>query len=520
MQYRFENQIVDQGRRELWRDDRAVAVEPQVFDLLAYLVENRDRVLSRDELIDAVWGGRIVSDSTLTSRINAVRTALADNGTEQRLVRTYPRRGFRFIGEVHDVDGYAAPGTVSATPGGHDRSGTGQPKVAVLPFRNLGGDASREYFCDGMTEDIIAALARHRSLLVIARTSSFAFKNREADVRRIGRDLGADYIVDGSIRSAPGRMRISAELIETKGGGQIWAERYDRDIGDMFTLQDEIAATIAARVEPEVGASERLRAERKTPPSLDAWDLLHLGTSRFYRARPDENEAAQRLFRRAIDRDPTLAQAHAYLSYSIVLSMIYFDAPVEAARLDEATEYARIGVRLDEHDGMIRFILGRALLARKSYRQALAELEIALDLNPYLAVSYCGLGDTLTYEGRVEEALPYFDKAIELSPFDPQRWAFCSYRALALLFAGEFKASADWAETAIRVPNCHYLPYVHRASALGHSGPRLEAREAVRALLERKPGFSLDAARERLFYVRDTAQVDLYLDGLRRAGLR
>lgn len=232
-----------------------------------------------------------------------------------------------------------------------------------------------------------------------------------------------------------------------------------------------------------------------------------------------DNIEAQRLFRRAIERDPKLAQAYAYLAYAIVLSMIYFDAFPDSARMDEAVKLARAGVQLDEQDAMIRFVHGRALLAHKCYADALAELEIALGLNPNLAVVYCGLGDSLTYEGRIREALPYFQKAIDLSPFDPQRWAFCSYRALAHLFAGEIEEAIEWSNAAIRIPNCHFWPYAHRVSALGHSGRSEETRAALSELLQQKPDFSIAYARNRLFYVKDRAQLELYAEGLHRAGV-
>jgi TolB-like protein/Tfp pilus assembly protein PilF len=531
VQFHFGNHVIDLGRRELRRGQELIAIEPQVFDLLVHLLKNRDRVVSKDDLIEVVWGGRIVAESTLTSRINAVRKAIADDGVQQRFVRTYARKGLRFVGDVREVaeprsDGsHDTHGQSAALAGGgaiaanEALDSTGKPTVAVLPFRNLSGDPEQEYFSDGMTEDIITALARHRSILLIARSSSFAFKHREADVRQIGRALGANYIVDGSVRRIGGRIRVSVELIETENGRHIWADRYDRDFKDIFELQNEIAATIAARVEPEVGSAERQRAARKAPQVLDAWDLLHLGTSRFYKSKAEDNIEAQRLFRRAIELDPTLAQAYAYLSYAIVLSMIYFETPPDDAQMNEAVELAGTAVQLDEQDAMIRFVLGRALLAHKSYSEALAQLEVALNLNPNLAVVYCGLGDSLTYEGRIREAIPYFQKAIDISPFDPQRWAFCSYRALAHLFAGEFDQAVEWANAAIRIPNCHYWPYAHRVSALGHCGGDEEISAAVKELLQQKPDFSVDHARSRLFYVKDHAQLTLYLEGLRRAGI-
>ena len=326
----------------------------------------------------------------------------------------------------------------------------GKPTVAVLPFTNMSGDPEQEYFSDAITDDIITALSRHRSLLVIARNSTFVFKGRGADVRRIGADLGADYVVEGGIRKLGQRIRISAQLIETEGGRHLWAERYDRDLDQLFEVQDEITATIAAQIEPEVGTAERQRVERKAPQTLDAWDFFHLGQKHLYKSTPADNAEAQRLLRRAIELDPRLAQAHAFLSYAIVLSMIYFESEPDEKRLHEAVAIARTAVELDDKDGLIRFIYGRGLLAQRDYADALAELEAAIDLNPSLSVSYCGLADSLAYEGRYREAIPFFEKAIRLSPYDPQRWAFYSYRALAHLFAREFDQALEWAQKATR----------------------------------------------------------------------
>jgi TolB-like protein/DNA-binding winged helix-turn-helix (wHTH) protein/Tfp pilus assembly protein PilF len=544
VQLAFGDYVLDGGRRELRRGSEQVALEPQVFDVLLYLALNRDRVVSKDDLIAAVWNGRAISESTLTSRIAAARKAVSDSGERQALIKTYARRGFRFVGDIRidaTADAAGAPPTRARTvpegshppanadsfadqaPGpassGAALSWGGRPAVAVLPFKNLSGDPEQEYFSDGITEDIIAALSKYRSLAVIARNSSFAFKDAGGDVRQVGLTLGGDYLVEGSVRKIGQRVRVTAQLVETEGGRQLWAERYDRDLENLFALQDEITIAIAARIEPEIGAAERLRVERKAVPTLHAWDYFRLGTKHFYRSTAADNLEAQRLFHRAIELDPSLAEAYGFLSYALVLSMVYFEADPSEERLDEAVTVGRKGVELDDQDGLLRFMYGRALLARKAYGDALAELETAVALNPYLAVSYCGLGDTLAYEGRISEAIPYFQKAIDLSPYDPLRWAFCSYRALAHIFAREFELAFDWAQRATRVPNAHYWAFAHCVSALGHLERPEELGVATRELLQRKPDFSCSFARKRLFYVKSPEQLELYVEGLRRAGI-
>ena len=530
----FGEYVLDAERRELRHGDDQVAVEPQVFDVLLYLVQNRDRVVTKDDLIAAVWNGRIISEATLTSRINAARKAVGDSGEQQILIKTYPRRGFRFIAGLHHEGAAAgkqrsldlpAASKSGSLDGDADRGDSnaglnwgGRPSIAVLPFKNLSGDPEQEYFSDGITEDIIAALSKYRSLVVIARNPTFAFKEA-GDVREAGLTLGADYLVEGSVRKLGQRLRIAAQLVETDGGRQLWSERYDRDLEDLFALQDEITTTIAARVEPEIGAADRQRAERKAVPALHAWDFFRLGTKHFYKSTAADNLEAQRLLRRAIELDPNLAEAYGYLCYAIVLSMIYFDAEPNEKQLDEAVAVGRKSIELEDKDGLLRFMYGRALLARKAYGDALAELEAAVELNPSLAVTYCGLGDSLAYEGRISEAIPYFQKAIDLSPHDPLRWAFYSYRALAHIFARQFEQANEWAQRATRVPNAHYWAFAHRVSALGYLDKRDERDVALSELLQRKPDFSCSFARRRLFYLKDRGQLELYLEGLRRAGI-
>jgi len=524
----FAGCVLDDDKREFTRQSEPVAMEPQVFDLLLYLLQNRDRVVSRDDLIASVWNGRIVSESTLSTRITAARKAIGDTGEDQILIKTYPRKGIRFVGNLQMVgvdrpnergQNLAVPSAVQNMPAGSIEWG-GRPSVAVLPFGNLSDDAEQDYFSDGITEDIITALSKYRSLAVIARNSSFTFKGAAGGARSVGLTLGADYLVDGSVRRTADRVRVTAQLVETETGRQLWAERYDRDLKELFDLQDEITTAIAARIEPEVGAAERMRVERKAVPALHAWDFFRLGTKHFYKSTPADNREAQRLLRRAIELDPTLAEAYGFLSYAIVVSMTYFDTEPTEDTLREALAVGRKAVELDEQDALMRFTYGRALLAAKSYGDAIAELEVAIELNPYLAPSYCGLGDSLTYEGRFDEAIPYFQKAIDLSPHDPLRWAFYSYRALAHIFARQFDQAQEWARKATRVPNAHYWSFAHRVSALGHLQNQDDLPVARDDLLQRNPDFSCSFARRQLFYVKDSAQIDLYVNGLRLAGIK
>lgn len=531
MKLAFGEYVLDKERRELGRSGAQIAIEPQVFDLLLYLVQNRDRVVSKDDLLASVWCGRIVSEFALASRVAGARQAIGDSGERQQFIRTYARKGFRFVGDVSVVD-ELTPAHIIFFPdlqvnqtGGqharHDRPPAwgGRPCVAVLPFNNLSGDAGQEYFSDGFTEDIITSLSKYRSLAVIARNSTFAYREASTDVRQIGLALGADYLVEGSLRKFGQRVRVTAQLAETESGQEIWADRYDRDVSDLFRMQDEIIERLAARIEPEINAAERRRVERKAVPALHAWDFFRLGTKHFHAATAADNLEAQRLFRRAIELDPSLAAAHGYLCYALVLGMVYFDVESSEAHLSEAVAIGRRGVELDEQDALVRFMHGRALLACKAYGDAIAELKLAVDLNPCMAVSYCGLGDSLTYEGRFSEAIACFERAIDLSPFDPMRWAFYSYRALAHLLAGQFEEALEWSHRATRIPNAHFTAFAHQVSALGHLGRDGVLPTAIGELLRRRPDYTCNLARKGLFYVKQPQQIETYIEGLRKAGI-
>jgi TolB-like protein/tetratricopeptide (TPR) repeat protein len=506
----FGRHTFEPASGRLWSGKREIRLTPKAAAVLAALLARPGQPVSKAELFATVWKNTVVGDDALTTCIQELRKALADDARKPHFIETRHRRGYRFIARLSHA---------SAEGPGPDPWPRGKPAIAILPFGNLSGDPAQEYFSEGVATDIITALSKHRSLFVIARNSTFAFRGTAIDVRRVGADLGADYVVEGSVVRSGDNVRIWVRLVEAASGRNLWAERYDRRVHDVFEVQDEVTRTIAARIEPEVSSTERLRAERKSPEAFHAWDYFQLGMKHFYGSTTEDNTKAQQLFRRAIELDPALAQAHAWLSYAIVLSMIYFETEPDNARLHEAVILAERSVELDDQDAMNHFACGRALLARQAYADALAEMTSAARLNPSLAVAYCGVGDSLAYEGRTEEAIPYFETAIALSPHDPQRWAYYSYRALAHLFAGEFESAAEWARRATRVPRCHYWPFAHRLSALGHLR-ELDAMRSARAeLMRRMPHFTCDFARRRLFYIKNPDHLARYVEGLRRAGV-
>ncbi|MGY4499048.1 TolB-like protein [Bradyrhizobium sp. GM24.11] len=379
MQFLFRDHLLDTDLRELSREQVPVSVEPQVFDLVVHLMENRDRVVSKDELIDKIWHGRSVSESTLTSRINAARKAIGDSGANQALIRTIARKGFRFVGNVEAKSGAATaePGRSVTTPHAllalPDR-----PAIAVLPFTNMSGDREQDYFSDGISEDIITALSKLRWFFVIARNSSFVYKGRAVHLNEIARELGVRYVLEGSVRRSGDRVRISAQLNDVSTGGHLWAERYDRELADIFAVQDEITEAIVAAIEPQLYAAESFRAQQKPPGSLDAWDFLMRALSHYWRITREDNATAQALLDQAITIDPAYGKALGLLATSHIFGAHMGWADMRTT-VPVAEAAALAAVEADRDDAWAHHGLAYTYLFRRRFDDALAEFELGLE---------------------------------------------------------------------------------------------------------------------------------------------
>jgi TolB-like protein len=375
VQFFFGNHKLDTDRRELHRGSTPVAIEPQVFDLLKYLVENRDRVVSKDDLIASVWVGRNVSDSTLSSRINAARRAIGDNGDEQKLIRTIPRRGVRFVGDVSIAPVQSETAPVPAQRTSSMRSD--RPSVAVLPFVNVSGEPNQDYFADGISEDIITALSKVRWFFVIARNSSFIYKGQPVNTKKIGAELGVDYLIEGSVRKSGDRVRITAQLNDTAIGNQLWSERYDRQLAGVFDVQDEITEAVVAAIEPQIYAAENFRARRKPPENLDAWGLVMRALSHYWSVTREDNLQAQALLEQAIAIDANYAQALAVLavSHTFGAHMGWEDVPT-AVSIAKRTGLA--AVQADSEDPWAHLGLATAHVYMRRFEDSLAEFELGL----------------------------------------------------------------------------------------------------------------------------------------------
>ncbi|MHA1151930.1 MAG: tetratricopeptide repeat protein [Alphaproteobacteria bacterium] len=396
-----------------------------------------------------------------------------------------------------------------------------KPSIAVLPFDNMSVDPEQEYFADGISEDLITALSKIRWFFVIARNSTFTYKGQAVEVTQVARELGVRYVIEGSVRKAGNRVRISAQLIDATTGHHVWAERYDRDLADIFELQDEMTQTIAGAVEPELSAAERERAVRKPPESLDAWETYQRGLWHLWSFTKDDSAEAQRLLRRAQELDPGFATAYAFESYSHYLDAILGFAEAAGESLAAALAAAKKALASDDKDPVAYFALGRVYMMHGQHDASVAELRTAISLNPSFAMAYHGLGSALTLSGQLEEAAEALDQALRLSPRDPVSWGTLCWRSLTCSLLQQYEAAAEWARRAAHEPRAAkggYWSYAVLASALGNLGHIEEAREAVDEALRRMPDLSLGYLKNTL----PTKQPDglaSYLDGLRKAGL-
>lgn len=357
----FNNYVLDRGRRELRAGAAPVAMEPQVFDILVYLIENRDRVVSKDDLIASVWRGRIVSESTLTSRINAVRRAIGDTGEKQSCIRTFARKGFRFVASVEANDTAVQMGVEANSALALPQ----KPSIAVMPFSNMSGDATDDSFADGVTEEIITALSRVRWFFVIARGSAFAYKSRDVDPSDIARELGVRYILMGSVRRAGDRIRVTAKLIDGSNGSSVWARSYDRALSDIFAVQDEITQTIVGGIEPELGRAERERARVKQRDSIDAWSTYQRGMIHLYRCTKDDLAEARKQFATAIAMDSELGPAYSATAEAYYYEVVYGFAESPDHNREQAIGFAQNAVALDRDDAGAHCTLGRTRYLRR-----------------------------------------------------------------------------------------------------------------------------------------------------------
>jgi adenylate cyclase len=405
--YRFADAELDTERYELRCQGVLRPVEPQVFDLLRYLVENRDRTVTKDELHEAIWQRRIVSESALSSRIKAARQAVNDTGNDQKIIRTLHGRGFRFVAPVEVGDGDRHEGD--------EPLAAANASIAVLPFVNMSGDPEQEYFSDGITEDLIADLSRISGLFVPARNSTFTYKGAAVQLQRMCQELGVRYALEGSVRKAGGRVRIVAQLIDGETGGHLWAERYDRDLTDVFAVQDEITHRIVESLRIRLLPSERRAIEKVPTDNVEAYQYYLRGRQFFHRQTRNSLEIAKRMFLRAIELDPNYARAYAGLAdcESELYGGSYSDTVPEAILAASAR-----ALELDPDLAEAHASRGLALSTLERHDEAEQEFKAAMRLDPNLFEVLKYYARACNSQGRNAEAAEYFERACAASPDD------------------------------------------------------------------------------------------------------
>ncbi len=465
MVFRFGDHVLDTERRELRRGAEPIALEPQVFDLLVYLVRNRGRVVSKDDLIEGVWGGRIVSDSALTSRLNAARRAVDDSGAEQRVIRTVQRRGVRFIGEVSE-DSEAAAEVVVA-PAAAELPTAPRLSIVVLPFANLSNDPEQQYFADGVTGDLMTDLSRIPDMLVISRNTAFTYRDKPVDTKQIGRELGVRYVLEGEVQRSGNRVRVTAQLIDAETDAHLWAERFDGDAGDLFALQDEITNRIAVALDLELVDAAAARPTERP----DTRDYILRGRAARLKPPSRENRTeAVLLFERALALDPESVAAQSWLAIELTARALDFMTDTAAADIARAESLAERALAASPRSPIARFAKGQVLRAQHRYDEAIVEYETAIALNRNWANAYSHRGWCKFMTGSIEGLIPAQERAIRLSPRDPQIGLFYSRIGFVHLLQSRTDEAIVWCEKARNAAPEHPQFHIFLASAYALKG--------------------------------------------------
>ncbi|MCA1533488.1 winged helix-turn-helix domain-containing protein [Bradyrhizobium sp. NBAIM03] len=454
MRYLFEDFALDADKRELRRGIDAVSVTPQAFDVLLYLIRNRQRVVSKDDLISAIWGGRAISDAALATRLNAARAAIHDAGDQQRLIKTLQRKGFRFIGSVQEIGGQddAAVPNDALQPSTPAPAPSDKPAIAVLPFQSMPARPEQEYFADGLVDDIITTLSRFRTLSVIARNSSFTYKGKAVDIKRVGQELGVRYVLEGSVRKGGSQLRINAQLIDVATGAHLWADRFEGALGNVFDLQDQVALHVVGAIAPEVDRAEIDRASRKRTGNIDAVTAYYRGLPHIrFPTTPQNNEAASRHFEQAIALDPSFAPAYGGAATCIAWRRAN-NWPGDF--VEDNAQVLQIAERLKElgaDDAMALTVVGFLLFWFALDLNGGVELvERAIHFNPTYGPALHARGLIRGWQGESDAAVADLELALHLSPRDPFNYNAMLGLALAHHNAGRHAEAGEWADKAVR----------------------------------------------------------------------
>ena len=515
MLFLFEDYALDSKRRELRRGAALLSMEPQVFDLLEFLVRNRDRLVSKDDLLASVWGGRIVSESTVASRINSARRVIGDDGEQQRLIRTIIGKGVRFVGaarEQQDTDQSAAPAVVPRL------------SIVVLPFASFSDDPGLKFFADGITDDLTTDLSRISGGFVIARSTAFTYKGQPVDVKKTGRELGVRYVVEGSIRPAGDLLRVNIQLTDAESGAHLWTDRFDTDPVGLAQAQSEITGRLARTINFKLVEAESLRIERERVFDPDPHDLLIRGWAALVRPISAATlQEARRLFERVLEIDADSVAGKVGLAHA--LSGNIADGWSTSVQKDQARAEQLLleAIEFDANSFRARWALGLLRRLQNRLQESRVELETAIALVPNYAPAFWQLGMTLICLGRPDAAIPEIEKGIRLGPYDTASPSAYSMLSLAHILLGHVERAIELSRTArARNPRL-YFPHLLLAGALGLKDEVDEARTALAEGITLRPEFN-SLARLRAYTTwgnpRYKALREKTLDlGLRRVGM-
>jgi adenylate cyclase len=450
-------------------------------------------------------GGICISSIVQESVGNRIEAAFADAGEHEVKGLPRPIRVWRWPAEA-----MARLEQALALPE--------KPSIAILPFNNLSSDPEQEFFAEGIAEDIITELSKFRSLFVIARNSSFTFKGQALEAKEIGKRLGVRYIVEGSVRRAANRVRITAQLIDAVDDAHLWAERYDRDLEDIFAVQDEVTRAVVTTIEPHLAETERQRARRKPPESLGAWESYQRGLWHLYQYTLEDIPRGVAFMEQACERDPDFALAHAGLAFALYYNVLLGVSVDRAGEIERAHAAGRQGIMLDPADPFAHVALARVHTVRAEHDLAIRHCERAISLNPSYSSAHFGRAHSLWMSGQAEAALQSHAEAMRLSPNDPVMWAYMASRSLALSILERFDEALDWARRADQQPTTGLYASIAELVALGHLGRTEEAAQALERARAKKPGVNLDFVRN-VLPITDPAYRQRFEAGLRRAGL-
>jgi TolB-like protein/tetratricopeptide (TPR) repeat protein len=508
---RFGRFRLDLGRRELWRDKTLMRVANRALDILCVLVSAKGNVVTKDELMAQVWSGLVVEESNIHVHVSALRKALEEGDSGQTYIVTVTGRGYRFIGPEPATP---APQDTQQNPLLPDR-----PSIAVLPFTNLSGAPEQEYFADGIVEDIITALSRMRWLFVIARNSSFTYKGRAVDVKQVGRELGVRYLLEGSVRKAVDRVRITGQLIDAATGVHLWADHFDGGLEDIFDLQDEITASVVSAVAPKLEQAEIERAKRKPTESLDSYDYHLRGMASVYKWTSDDINEALKLFYQAIERDPDYSTPHGMAAWCYLWRNANGWTTNRARDVAETTRLAARVAELGKDDAISLAFGGLALAyVAGNLEDGEAMIDRALLLNPNLMAAWYASGWVKAFLGETDIAIEHVARAMRLSPLDPLMFLMQGVTALAHFVAGHYVAASEWAAKAAREqPN--FLGAIRNiAASCALSGRPEEAKKALARVRYLDPELRISNLRDRVgpYRPEDFAR---FAEGMRLAGL-